>query len=121
MVIRQGEIYWVDFGKPIDSEPGYRRPCVVVQNNVFNSSRIHTALVCAVTSTLRLGKAPGNVVLEKGEAGLDKKSVVNVSQVMTVDKSMLAERIGMVSKERLADILAGLTLLFEPREIEYKG
>jgi mRNA interferase MazF len=118
MVIGQGEIYWVDFGEPIGSEPGYRRPCVIVQNNVFNASRIHTVVVCSVTSTLRLGKAPGNVILEKGEAGLDNKSVVNVSQVMTVDKSMLADRIGMLSQEKLSEILAGLTLLFEPRDVE---
>jgi mRNA interferase MazF len=118
MVIRQGEIYWVDFGEPIGSESGYGRPCVIVQNNVFNASRIHTVVVCVVTSTLRLGKAPGNVSLEKGEAGLDKKSVVNVSQVMTVGKSMLVDRIGMLSQEKLSEILTGLTLLFEPRDVQ---
>jgi len=88
----------------------------VIQNNVFNASKIHTVVVIALTSNLRRGKAPGNVVLQKGEANLPKKSVVNVSQVFTVDKRDLTEKIGQVSETKLTEVLAGIRLLMEPRE-----
>jgi mRNA interferase MazF len=118
MVIRQGDIYWVELGEPTGSEPGYRHPHIVIQNNVFNESRIRTVVVCALTSNLKRAKAPGNVLLEKGEAGLPKRSVVNISQIFTVDKMQLDEYIGTVSKKRMREILAGVRLLIEPREIE---
>ena len=117
MVIEQGEIYWIDLGKPSESEPGYRHPHIVIQNNLFNSSRINTVVVCVVTSNLKRAKAPGNVLLEKGEANLQKKSVVNISQVYTVNKSDLKERIGKVSEKRMQQILDGLHLLVEPRTV----
>lgn len=114
-MIRQGEVYWVDLGLPAGSGPGYRHPHVVVQNDLFNRSRIRTAVVCALTSNLRRADAPGNVPLAKGEANLPKASVVNVSQVFTVDKDELHKRIGQLSKERLHEVLAGLDLLLSPR------
>ena len=117
MVIRQGEIYWVDLGEPRGSEPSYRHPHIVVQNNLFNASKINTVVVCALTSNLKRAKAPGNVVLEKGEANLLKKSVVNISQIYTVNKSDLIEKIGQVSGKRVQQILDGVNLLLEPREI----
>lgn len=117
MVIKQGEIYWVDLGEPTGSEPGYRHPHVVVQNNLFNSSNISTVVVCTLTSNLRRGTAPGNITLNKGEANLPKKSVVNISQIYTVNKSDLTELIGQVSEKRMYEILEGLTLLTEPREL----
>jgi len=117
MVIRQGEIYWVDLGEPRGSEPSYRHPHIVVQNNLFNASKINTVVVCALTSNLKRAKAPGNVVLEKGEANLLKKSVVNISQIYTVNKSDLIEKIGRVSGKRVQQILDGINLLLEPREI----
>ncbi len=117
MVIRQGEIFWVDLGDPAGSEPGYRRPYVVIQNNVFNRSHIRTVVVCALTSNLKRAAAPGNVLLEAGEANLPKQSVVNVSQIVTVDKARLGERIGTLSDHRVRQILDGLRLLLEPREI----
>ena len=117
MVIKQGEIYWVNLGKPKGSEPGYRHPHVVIQNNLFNTSRINTVLVCALTSILKRAKAPGNIPLNKGEANLPKKSVVNISQIFTVNKSDLAEKIGRLSNQRINEILEGLVLLTEPREI----
>lgn len=117
MVIRQGEIYWVDLGEPRGSEHSYRHPHIVVQNNLFNASKINTVVVCALTSNLKRAKAPGNVLLEKGEANLLKKSVVNISQIYTVNKSDLIEKIGRVSQNRVQQILDGINLLLEPREI----
>ena len=114
MVIRQGDVFWIDLGEPRGSAPGYRHPHVVVQNNTFNLSRINTVAVCVITSNLARAAAPGNVLLRNGEAGLSKSSVVNVSQLYTVDKSDLAERIGTLSPKRVAEIVAGLNLLIEP-------
>lgn len=119
MVIHQGDIFWLDFGEPTDSGPGYRHPHVVVQNNVFNESRIRTVLVCTLTSNLRRGQAPGNVILSKGEANLPKASVANISQLYTVDKRILIDKIGTLSKPRINEIIAGIKLLIEPREIDF--
>ena len=118
MVIDQGDVYWVGLGEPSGSEPGYRHPHVVIQNNVFNRSRINTVVVCALTSNLRRAQAPGNVLLEEEEAGLPKQSVVNVSQIFTVDKQDLVERIGKLSLSRVRQILDGVSLLLEPREVD---
>ena len=115
-MINQGDIFWVELDEPFGSEPGYRHPHVVVQNNVFNRSRINTVVVCALTSNLRRAAAPGNVLLEPGEANLPKQSVVNVSQVFTVDKSQLGEKIGALSPGRVHEILDGIRLLLEPCE-----
>ncbi len=117
MVIKQGEIYWVDLGDPHDSEPGYRHPHIVIQNNLFNSSRINTVVVCSLTSNLKRGLSPGNVILKKGEGNLPKKSVVNITQIYTVNKTDLVEKIGKVHPERFKEILTGIHLLTEPREI----
>jgi mRNA interferase MazF len=117
MVIRQGEIYWVDLSEPIGSEPGYRHPHIVIQNNLFNTSQINTVVVCSLTTNLNRAKAPGNVLLNKGEASLPRKSVVNISQIFTVNKSDLVDKIGQVSKNRMTEILDGLKLLTEPREV----
>ncbi len=121
MVINQGDIFWIDLDEPTGSSPGYRHPHVVIQNNVFNRSRINTVVVCALTSNLRRANAPGNVLLEPGEANLPKQSVVVVSQIFTVDKSQLGEHIGTLSKKRVRQILDGIKLLTEPREIEQIG
>ena len=117
MVIVQGDVFWVDLGKPSGSRPGYRHPHVVVQNNLFNRSRLNTAVVCALTSNLKRAKAPGNVLLEKGEANLSKQSVVNVTQIFTVDKADLVEKIGSLSRERVREIIDGILLVMEPRDI----
>jgi len=118
MVIHQGDIYWVDLDEPRGSEPGYRHPHVVVQNNVFNRSQIRTIVVCALTSNLTRADAPGNVLLDKKETHLPKPSVVNVSQVFTVDKSQLTEYIGTLSPKRVREIINGMKLVLEPREPE---
>ena len=117
-MIRQGEVFWVDFGEPEGSGPGYRRPAVVVQNNVFNASRIRTVVVCALTTNLQRAEAPGNVLLVPGEADLREQSVVNVSQVFTVNKRDLIEKIGSLSNERVREILDGINLLLEPQEVD---
>ncbi len=116
MVINQGDVFWVDLGEPIGSEPGYSHPNVVIQNNVFNHSGINTVVVCGLTSKLKRAAIPGNVLLEAGEANLPKQSVVVVSQVFTVDKAQLGEFIGALSKKRMRQILDGLKLVTEPRE-----
>jgi len=117
MVAKQGEIYWVDLGEPSGSEPAYMHPHIVIQNNIFNSSNINTVVVCALTSNLKKAKAPGNVTLNKGEANLPKKSVVNISHIYTVNKSDFVEKIDRVSEKRIYEVLKGLRLLTEPREI----
>jgi len=118
MVINQGDVFWVDLDEPTGSGPGYHHPHVVIQNNVFNRSRINTVIICALTSNLQRATAPGNVLLEPGEADLPKQSVAVVSQLFTVDKSQLSEHIGTLSKKRIRQILDGIKLLTEPREIE---
>ncbi len=117
MVIKQGEIYGVDLGEPSGSEPGYRHPHIVIQNNLFNSSKINTVVICSLTSNLKRGLSPGNVVLKKGEANLSQKSVVNITQIYTVDKNDLCEKIGKVNDERIKEILSGIQLLTESREL----
>ena len=118
MVINQGDVFWVDLSEPSGSEPGYRHPHVVIQNNVFNRSRINTVVVCALTSNLKRAQAPGNVLLEKREANLPKQSVVNVSQIFTVDKRDLDEKMGTLSRRRVRQILDGVRLVIEPRDID---
>lgn len=117
MAIKQGDIFWVDLGIPKGSGPGYRHPHVVIQNNVFNASKINTVVVCALTSNLKRAKAPGNVLLKKGEGNLKKDSVANISQIITADKSDLVERIGSLSSSRVKEIIEGVKLLIEPREL----
>jgi mRNA interferase MazF len=118
MVIGQGDIYWVDLEEPSGSEPGYRHPHVVVQNNVFNRSQIRTVVACPLTSNLKRASAPGNVLLDKNEGDLPRQSIVNVSQIFTVDKSQLSEYIGTLSPKRVREILSGIKLVLEPREPE---
>ncbi|HRQ38011.1 MAG TPA: type II toxin-antitoxin system PemK/MazF family toxin [Chloroflexota bacterium] len=117
MVIRQGDVFWVELGDPMGSSPGFVRPVVVVQNNVFNQSRINTVLVCVLTSNLQSANAPGNVQLNQGEANLPKQSVANVSQIITVDKTQLVEKIGSLSMHRIREVLDGLDLIIEARDV----
>lgn len=116
-MINQGDIFWVDLGEPSGSEPGYLHPYVVIQNNAFNRGRIKTVVVCGLTSNTYLAQSPGNVRLRKGEANLPKSSVVNISQLYTVNKRDLVEKIGALSSKRVREILAGLQLLTEPRDV----
>jgi mRNA interferase MazF len=118
MVIHQGDIYWIDLDELFSSEPGCRHPHVVVQNNLFNASRINTVVVCALTSNTKRAQVPGNVLLEKDEANIPRQSVVLISQIFTVDKSQLAEYIGTLSKHRIGQILEGIRLIMDPRDID---
>jgi len=90
----RGEIWWADLLIPKGSEPGYRRPVLIVQDDTFNQSKIGTVIVAAITSNIQLAKAPGNVLLSPKESSLPKQSVVNVSQLLTLNKTFLTERVG---------------------------
>jgi len=115
-VINQGDIYWIELDEPEGSEPGYKHPHVIVQNNLFNRSQIGTVLVCPLTTNLKRASAPGNVLLDKKESNLHKQSVVNVSQVFTVDKAQLDQYVGTLSSKRITEILNGIKLVLYPRE-----
>lgn len=108
--MKRGEIWWAALPEPAGSGPGLRRPVLVVQSNPFNESRIATVIVAVVTSNLLLAEAPGNVRLSKTESGLPKPSVVNVSQVLTVDRSLLTERVRVLSGSVLQKVNDGLRL-----------
>lgn len=118
MVINQGDVYWVEVDEPSGSEPGYTHPHVVMQNNLYNQSKIRTVIVCVLTSNLKYADLPGNILLEKGEGNLPKASVVNVSQILTVDKSQLGEYIGTLGPKRVSQILDGISLFLEPRDLD---
>ena len=111
--IREGQVYWLDLGPATGLAPAERHPCVVVQNDIFNRSAIATSVVCLITSNLSRAKAPGNVLLKKGEANLPKAGVVNVSQILTVEKAELTECIGNLSGTAAAAVRDGLHLLFD--------
>lgn len=111
MVISRGSIWWTDLGSPVGSGPGYRRPVLVIQSDEFNKSKINTVIVAVITSNLRLAKAPGNVLIKKEESGLEKDSVINMSQIITIDKEMLTELVGTVGKRYLKKIENGIKLV----------
>lgn len=113
MVIRRGEIWWADLGEPRRSAPGFRRPLVVVQADAFNRSRIQTCVCAVLTSNLRLADAPGNVLLSKGDSGLPRDSVINVSQIVTIDRSALTERVGKLPARVRDRVEDGLRLVLE--------
>jgi len=111
VVIQRGEIWWADLAEPQGSEPGFRRPLLIVQAEAFNRSRIATTIAVALTSNLALVDAPGNVLLPKRASGLPKDSIANVSQVVTVDRDVLTERTGKLSAELMAAVNTGLRLV----------
>jgi mRNA interferase MazF len=110
-VVKRGELWWVDFGRPHGAEPGFRRPAVVVSSDRFNRSRLRTVIVAAVTSDTRLAEMPGNVALDTAETGLDRPSVVNVTQLACVDRDVLDARIGALPSGRMRMLDAGLRLV----------
>lgn len=109
-MVARGELWWVDFGEPVGSAPGYRRPAVVISSDRFNRSRIATLILAAVTSNLRLAEAPGNVALPMEATGLPKPSVVNVTQLLTVDRQLLDGLIGKLPGTQMRAIDEGLRL-----------
>ena len=108
MVIAQGDIWWADLPPAMGSGPAYRRPVVIVQGDAFNQSAIRTVVCAALTSNLKWAEAPGNVALSAKSSGLDRPSVVNLSQLVTLDKTDLTERVGKLSPPKLDVVLAGI-------------
>ena len=111
MIINQGDIYWTPLEESDGVDAGYIHPHVVIQDDILNRSRIKTVVVCALTTNIKRAKAPGNVLLDAGEANLPRQSVVIVSQVSTVNKTQMGEYIGTLSGERISQILAGMQFL----------
>lgn len=111
MTLAQGDIWWADLPDPAGSGPGFRRPVVVVQSDAFNRSRIATVVCVPLTSNLGLARSPGNVAFDDGVGGLAKKSVANVSQILTLERTLLTEQVGRLSKKQLALVLAGIDLV----------
>jgi mRNA interferase MazF len=109
--MKRGELWWASLPEPTGSGPGFKRPVVVVQSNPFNESRIYTAIVAIVTSNLALAEAPGNFRLGKSESGLPRPSVVNVSQILTLDRQLLVKRIKALPAQCVARLDEGLRLV----------
>lgn len=114
MVAQQGDVVWVSLPGARGSEPGGRRPVVVLQHERFNRTKLATAVVVAITSKVKYAELPGNVRLRKGEAGLPRASVVNVTQIATVDRALLGPRLGTLTNARLAEVWNGVRLVCEP-------
>jgi len=109
--MQRGDIWWATLRPPTSSEPGYKRPVLIVQSDDFNKSRINTVVVAILTSNLRLQDAPGNVFLSKSSTKLPKDSVANVSQVVTLDKAFLSKRISRLSTNKMKHVDDGLRLV----------
>ena len=109
--MNRGQIWWADLPDPIASEPGYKRPVIVVQADEFNKSHINTIVVVAITSNIHLAAAPGNVKLPKSKSGLNKESVANVSQILTIDKQFLVEKIGQLDNRIMRELYEGIALV----------
>ena len=110
-MIAQGEVWWADLAEPIGSAPGYRRPVIVLQSDPLNRSQIATVVCVVLTSSLRCSIAPGNVLLTAKHTGLDRDSVANVSQLVTVDKRQLTEQAGKVARKQMEGVFSGFDLL----------
>jgi mRNA interferase MazF len=107
----RGDIWWADFGIPFGSEPGFRRPVLLIQSDTFNKSQLNTIVVIPLTTNLRLENAPGNLLLEKNESGLSKDSVIVVSQIYAIDKHRLIERASMVNRSILGEVEYGIKMV----------
>ena len=109
--MKRGEVLWADMPEPSASVPGFRRPVLILQSNEFNRSRINTIIAAAISSNMKLGLAPGNVSLSKKSAGLDRESVINVSQLITLDKSFLNDRAGKIPSTKMQAVEEGVRLV----------
>jgi len=113
MVTKRGEIWWAVLPEPAGSGPGYKRPVLIIQSDEFNNSKINTIIAAVITSNIRLAAAPGNVLLTPNKSKLSKKSVVNVSQIITIDKSFLSEKVHTLSNEIIAQVDEGLKIVLK--------
>lgn len=113
MPIRQGDVYFVNLDDPCESDPGFPHYLLVVQSNDLNESDINTVVVCCLTTTLSRARAPGNVLLAPGEGGMPEQSLVNVSQMLTVNKSDLTDRRAVLDFARMREVIAGIRLILE--------
>jgi mRNA interferase MazF len=111
VTICQGEVWWADLGERRGSKPACRRPIVVIQGDALNRSRLATVVCVAVTSNLKWASAPGNVALPESATGLPKESVANVSQIVAIDRGLLREHVGKLSKEKLSSVLQGIDVV----------
>lgn len=111
--MQRGEVWWADLPEPSGAAPGYRRPVLLIQADAFTQSRIATVVAVIISSNLRIAAAPGNVLLRASESGLPKDSVINVSQIVTLDKLMLDERVGHVTARTLELVEDGLRLVMD--------
>ena len=111
MVIERGDIWWADLGEPDGSGPGFRRPVVIIQADPFNRSRLQTVIAVVMTSNIRLVDAPGNVLMPAKATGLPRDSVANVSQVITIDREFLTEKVSRVRGQLLKELDSGLRLV----------
>jgi len=111
MVIAQGDVCWADLPDPVGSGPGFRRPVVVVQGDALNRSRVSTAVCVPLTSNLKWAEAPGNVLLPAASTGLAKASVANVSLIVALDRAVITERVGRISRRHLALLFAGIDVV----------
>jgi mRNA interferase MazF len=111
VVIERGDVWWADLGEPDGSEPGYRRPVLIVQSDAFNRSRLRTVIAVVLMTNMRLLEAPGNVLIRAKASGLPKDSVANVSQIITVDRDFLLERAGRLRGQPMKDLDSGLSLV----------
>ncbi len=107
----RGEIWWADLGIPYGSEPGYKKPIMVIQDDAFNRSKIQTVIVAPITTNINLVDAPGNVSLDADKSGLPKNGVINISQISTIDKRRLTEKVGLLSQSLMAEIDYGIKLI----------
>jgi mRNA interferase MazF len=111
LVVAQGEVWWADLAEPAGSEPGFRRPVLVIQADSLNQSRLATVICVPLTGNLHWGEAPGNLLLRAAVTGLPRDSVANVSQLVTIDKSELTERVGRLNRRDLSLVFAGIDLV----------
>ena len=109
--MNRGEVRWANLAEPAGSGPGYKRPVIIVQSDAFNKSRISTVVAVVITSNLRLAAAPGNVKLEVKKTGLDRESIANVSQIITLDKQFLEQKVGQVDYRTMGRIDEGIRLV----------
>ncbi|MEO8073142.1 MAG: type II toxin-antitoxin system PemK/MazF family toxin [Acidobacteriota bacterium] len=111
MAVERGEVWWADLGEPRGSSPGFHRPVLIIQSDYFNKTQMNTLVVAIITTNLRLAKMPGNILLSKRSSGLENESVVNNSQIFTVDRTDLLDFVEILSERKMEQVEKGLCLV----------